>query len=108
MRRRLTRAAANTMASECLHNRILWVTEEGKPNFAYGPAVKMFSSEAFRADSFDLLNLTAPESLAFADEDAVIINLSYRHSQVTTVYGGTSEVQRSQVAERQLNLPRTR
>ena len=108
VRRRLTRAAANAMASECLHNRILWVTEEGRPNFAYGPAVKMFSSEAFRTDSFDLLNLTAPESLVFSDEDAACINLSYRHSQVTTVYGGTSEVQRSQIAERLLNLPRTR
>jgi len=108
VRRRLTRTHANLVATECLHNRILWVTEEGKPNYAYGPSVKMFSSESFRADSFDLLNLTAPESLAFADEDAAYINLSYRHSQITTVYGGTSEVQRSQVAERQLGLPRTR
>ncbi len=108
VQRRLTRAWANAMASKGLHNRILWVTAEGKQNLAYGPAVKMFSSEAYRADSFDLLSLTAPESLAFASKDAAYINQCYRHSQVATVYGGTSEVQRSQVAEKQLGLPRTR
>ncbi|HEX8057311.1 MAG TPA: acyl-CoA dehydrogenase family protein, partial [Novosphingobium sp.] len=108
VRRRLTRAWANAIASQCLHDRILWVTAEGKQNLAYGPAVKMFSAEAYRADAFDLLSLTAPESLAFADKDAAFINQCYRHSQVATVYGGTSEVQRSQVAEKQLGLPRTR
>lgn len=108
VQRRLARVAANVIASECLKHRVLWVAAEGKENLAYGPAVKMFSSEAYRADAFDLLNLTAPESLAFASKDAVRINQSYRHSQVATVYGGTSEVQRSQVAEKQLGLPRTR
>ncbi len=108
VQRRLTRAWANALASKALHDRILWVTAEGKQNLAYGPAVKMFSSEAYRADSFDLLSLTAPESLAFASRDAAFINQCYRHSQVATVYGGTSEVQRSQVAEKQLGLPRTR
>lgn len=108
VQRRLTRAWANAIASQCLHDRILWVAAEGKQNFAYGPSVKLFSAEAYRADSFDLLNLTAPESLAFASRDAAFINQCYRHSQVATVYGGTSEVQRSQVAEKQLGLPRTR
>jgi alkylation response protein AidB-like acyl-CoA dehydrogenase len=108
VQRRLTRAWANAIASKCLQDRILWVAAEGKQNLAYGPSVKMFSAEAYRADSFDLLSLTAPESLAFASKDAAFINQCYRHSQVATVYGGTSEVQRSQVAEKQLGLPRTR
>ncbi|MFC3172641.1 acyl-CoA dehydrogenase [Novosphingobium bradum] len=107
-RRRLVRALANVAASDLLFYRILWVTAEGKPNFAYGPAVKMFSADTYHADSFDILNLTAPESLAFASADAAFINQCYRHSHVATTYGGTSEVQRSQVAEKQLGLPRTR
>ncbi|RYD46879.1 MAG: acyl-CoA dehydrogenase, partial [Verrucomicrobiaceae bacterium] len=107
-RRRLTRAAANVLASDCLRKRIMWVTAEGKPNFAYGPASKMFSSEVYRQDAFDLLNLTAPESLAFASPEAEFINQCYRHSQVATIYGGTSEVQRSQIAEKTLGLPRSR
>lgn len=107
-RRRLTRAAANVLASDCLRKRVMWVNAEGKANFAYGPASKMFSSEVYRQDAFDLLNLTAPESLAFASPEASFINQCYRHSQVATIYGGTSEVQRSQIAEKTLGLPRSR
>jgi alkylation response protein AidB-like acyl-CoA dehydrogenase len=107
-RRRLTRAATNVVAADCLRKRILFVEAEGKPNFAYGPASKLFSSEAYRSDSFDLLNLTAPESLAFESKHARFVNQCFRHSQVCVTYGGTSEVQRSMVAEKTLGLPRTR
>jgi alkylation response protein AidB-like acyl-CoA dehydrogenase len=105
---RLARAAANVTAAELLHYRALWVAEEGKADLAYGPAAKVFASETYRADSADLLNLTAPESLAFANEDAAYINRCYRHAQVAVTYGGTSEVHRSMIAEKQLGLPRTR
>jgi alkylation response protein AidB-like acyl-CoA dehydrogenase len=105
---RLTRCRANQLAAQVLHYRILWVSSEGKENLAYGPASKMFSSEIYRTDAADLLNLTAPESLAYKLPEAAYINQCYRHSQVATVYGGTSEVHRSMVAEKQLGLPRTR
>ncbi len=105
---RLARVAANVAASRMLHFRALWVSAERKTNLAYGPSSKMFSSEVYKSDSFDLLNLTAPESLAFASADAAYINLCFRHSQVSTVYGGTSEVHRSMIAEKQLGLPRSR
>jgi len=107
-RRRLTKATANALASDCLRKRILFVDAENKPNFAYGPASKLFSAEAYRRDAFDLLNLTAPESLAFESKHAGFINQCFRHSQVAVTYGGTSEVQRSMVAEKTLGLPRTR
>ena len=106
--RRLTKATANVLASDCLRKRILWVEAEKKPNFAFGPASKLFSAEAYRRDAFDLLNLTAPESLAFESKHAAFINQCFRHSQVAVTYGGTSEVQRSMVAEKTLGLPRTR
>jgi len=105
---RLTRVAANVAASEVMNFRALWAAAEVKPEFAYGPASKMFSSEVYKSDAFDLLNMTAPESLAFASRDAAFINQCFRHSQVATVYGGTSEIHRSMVAEKQLGLPRTR
>jgi len=108
VQQRLTRAAVNLAAARMLHFRSLWASAERKPNPAYGPSSKMFSSEVYTADAFDLLNLTAPESLAFASPDAACINLAYRHSQVSTIYGGTSEVHRSMIAEKQLGLPRTR
>ena len=36
------------------------------------------------------------------------IEAIYRHCQVTTIYGGTSEVLRGIIAERGLKLPRSR
>ena len=36
------------------------------------------------------------------------INMFYRHAQGSTIYGGTSEVHRSMIAERGLGMPRTR
>jgi len=108
VQKRMARCAANVAASGVLNFRALWATEEKKSDLAYGPASKMFSSEVYKSDAFDLLNLTAPESLAFASREAAFINQCFRHSQVATIYGGTSEVHRSMVAEKQLGLPRTR
>lgn len=105
---RLARASVHLAAARWLHFRSLWASAEKKPNPAFGPSSKMFSSEVYSADARDLMNLTAPESLTFASADAKCINLSYRHSQVSTIYGGTSEVHRSMIAEKQLGLPRTR
>jgi alkylation response protein AidB-like acyl-CoA dehydrogenase len=108
VQRRLARTAANIAAAEVLHFRTLWSVTERKQGPAYGPSSKLFSSEVYLSDSFDLLNLTAPESLAFDCEEAALINRFFRHSQVATIYGGTSEVHRSMIAEKQLGLPRTR
>jgi alkylation response protein AidB-like acyl-CoA dehydrogenase len=81
---------------------------ENKPNLAYGPMTKVFSSEKFTTDSRDLLDLTAPHSLSKRKGPAGAINQDYRHAHGTTIYGGSSEVHRSMVAERGLGLPRTR
>jgi 3-oxochol-4-en-24-oyl-CoA dehydrogenase len=108
VRARLARAAAHATLSEILGLRAVWAGVEKKPNLAYGPMVKLFSSEKFLKDSSDLLDLTAPWSLSKRPGPAGFLNQCYRHSQGTTVYGGTSEVHRSLIAERALGLPRTR
>lgn len=105
---RLARVAANVMVSDLLIWRAVWTSVEKKPNLAYGPMAKLFSSERFLEDSNDLVNLTAPHSLAKTKGPAGFLNQCYRHSQGTTIYGGTSEVHRSLIAERGLGLPRTR
>jgi alkylation response protein AidB-like acyl-CoA dehydrogenase len=79
-----------------------------KPNDGFGPMAKMYSSEKFQSDARDLLDLTAPYSLAKREGPLGLLNLCYRHSQGTTIYGGTSEVHRSMIAERALGMPRTR
>lgn len=105
---RLARTYANVLASELIAYRANWTQVHGKGNGAYGPMAKMFSSELFITDSRDLLDLTAPYSLAKRKGAADEINLAYRHAHGTTIYGGTSQVHRSMIAEKGLGLPRSR
>jgi alkylation response protein AidB-like acyl-CoA dehydrogenase len=104
----LARVAAHVLAGTMLTNRSMWTSAEGRYGPAFGPATKMFTSERYRTDSADLLDLLAPESLLKESGPAAYINQCYRHSQVATVYAGTTEVHRSMIAEKQLGLPRTR
>jgi alkylation response protein AidB-like acyl-CoA dehydrogenase len=106
--RRLARTVLHVHLSEVIESRALWAGVQKMPNMGYGPMAKLFSSEKFLSDSRDLLDLTAPDSLSKRDGPAGELNLAYRHAQGTTIYGGTSEVHRSQIAERTLGLPRTR
>lgn len=105
---RLARTAAHLWMSELITYRAQWAATEKKPNLAYGPMAKMFSSEKFQSDARDLIDLTAPLSLSKRKGAAAEINMFYRHAQGATIYGGTSEVHRSMIAERALGLPRTR
>jgi alkylation response protein AidB-like acyl-CoA dehydrogenase len=105
---RLARARAHAEIASILSYRALWAGVEKKPNHAFGPMVKLFSTEKFREDSSDLLDLTSPLSLSKRSGPARFINHCYRRSQATTIYGGTSEIHRSMIAERALGLPRTR
>lgn len=105
---RLARTYANMLASEMIAFRANWAQVEKKANHAFGPMAKMFSSEKFTTDSRDLLDLTAPYSLSKRKGAAGVINLEYRHAHGTTIYGGSSEVHRSMIAEKGLGLPRSR
>jgi 3-oxochol-4-en-24-oyl-CoA dehydrogenase len=105
---RLARSMANLWVSDMITFRAQWTIAEKRPNHAYGPMAKLFSSEKFLTDARDLLDLTAPHSLSKRKGPAGFLNQCYRHAQGTTIYGGTSEVHRSMIAERALDLPRTR
>ncbi|EZP83335.1 Acyl-CoA dehydrogenase domain-containing protein [Novosphingobium resinovorum] len=105
---RLARAVAHLWVSDMLTYRAQWSSIEKKPNHAFGPMAKMYSSEKFLSDSRDLLDLTAPLSLSKREGAVALLNQCYRHAAGSTIYGGSSEVHRSMVAERGLGLPRTR
>jgi alkylation response protein AidB-like acyl-CoA dehydrogenase len=105
---RLARALTHVWAARMIGYRAQWASIEKKPNHAFGPMAKLFSSEMFQTDSRDLLDLTAPLSLSKRAGPAAFLNQCYRHAHGTTIYGGTSEVHRSMIAERALGLPRTR
>jgi alkylation response protein AidB-like acyl-CoA dehydrogenase len=58
--------------------------------------------------STDLIDLAAPWSLLQNHGDLGVVELESRKAIQATIYGGTSEVQRSIIAESALRLPRTR
>jgi 3-oxochol-4-en-24-oyl-CoA dehydrogenase len=105
---RLARTTAHLWLTDLITFRAQWVIAEKKPNHAYGPMAKMFSSEKFLTDARDLLDLAAPDSLSSRGGPTAALNLFYRHAHGARIYGGTSEVHRSMIAERNLGLPRTR
>jgi alkylation response protein AidB-like acyl-CoA dehydrogenase len=105
---RLARACVEARISEALSGRVLGARLGGQTDLAFGPASKVFSTEAFITNSADLLDLSAPESLLRGKEGLGLVEKGYRHSTATSIYGGTSEVLRSMVAERRLGLPRSR
>jgi alkylation response protein AidB-like acyl-CoA dehydrogenase len=105
---RLGEAHCRARVGEVLSGRPLGARLAGQQDFAFGPAAKIFSTEAFVTVSADLIDLAAPHSLVRGNAGLGIIEKGYRHSTATTIYGGTSEVLRSMVAERRLELPRSR
>lgn len=104
---RLARVHAGTAVTQVVAHHALWSSVAKQPPAAQGSVSKLVSSQRFLEDAADLLALTAPESLE-THGPAAFINLSYRHAHGTRIYGGTTEVHRSQIAERALGLPRTR
>lgn len=105
---RLAKVYADANIAEALSAKVLGMRLAGQPDMAYGPAAKVFSTEAFIVDSADLLDLAAPDSLIRGQDGLGRVEMGYRHSTATSIYGGTSEVLRSMVAERRLGLPRSR
>jgi alkylation response protein AidB-like acyl-CoA dehydrogenase len=108
VQQRLARIRAHIITAEMLELRSMWSSVEKKPNMAFGPMAKMYSSEVFLLDAREMLQLTAPASLSKREGPLQLINQSYRHAHGTRIYGGTSEVHRSMIAERGLGMPRTR
>jgi alkylation response protein AidB-like acyl-CoA dehydrogenase len=105
---RLGRAWTHVTVSELLFLRSLWSLAENPGDRAAGPMSKLFASEAFLADATDLFELAAPDTLLRGRDSFAIIERSHRHGAGTTIYGGTSEAQRSLIAEKALRLPRSR
>jgi alkylation response protein AidB-like acyl-CoA dehydrogenase len=110
VRERLARAATEHEVSLLLQRRSAWMAHEGIVPEAEGPMCKLFSSEAMERASQDICELMGPDALrSYFDPTAPRggrIEHALRYSIGTTIYGGTSEVQRNIIAQRGLGLPR--
>jgi alkylation response protein AidB-like acyl-CoA dehydrogenase len=110
VRERLARCATELEVSLLLERRGLWMAASGAIPEAEGPMSKLFSSEALERAAQDLCELVGPDALRSYFEPTAPrrgrIEHSLRFSLGTTIYGGTSEVQRNIIASRGLDLPR--
>ena len=73
---------------------------------------KLWSSEALVRAATELVDALGVEGVLQHGEPGAPadgwIEHAVRHAPVTTIYAGTSEIQRSIIAERGLGLPRSR
>ncbi|WP_297488076.1 acyl-CoA dehydrogenase [Acidocella sp.] len=104
----LAKAHAAALISEGLCARALWTRIAREPDQVYGPASKIFSTQAFIDYSAELVDLAAPHSLIRGKTGLGVVEKGYRHSTATSIYAGASEVLRSMIAERRLGMPRSR
>ncbi|MBA2282244.1 MAG: acyl-CoA dehydrogenase family protein [Acidimicrobiia bacterium] len=106
----LGRCATDAEVSLLLQRRATWLAETGTVPEAEGPMSKLFSSEALGRNAEDLVELMGPEALRSYFEPTAPqngrIEHTLRYSLGTTIYAGTSEVQRNIIAQRGLGLPR--
>jgi alkylation response protein AidB-like acyl-CoA dehydrogenase len=110
VRRRLARAATEAEVGLLLQRRGAWMVETGSVPEAEGPMAKLFTSEALERAAQDLAELVGPDALrSYFDPTAGRtgrIEHLLRFSLGTTIYAGTSEIQRNIIAQRGLGLPR--
>jgi len=110
VRRRLGLFEVQARAGELLADRATWhaINHPEAGRTGYGPMSKLFFSEMVQAVLTDLMDMTAPDSLVRGTGPLAILERLHRQAQVATIYAGSSEVQRSQIAEVFLKLPRSR
>jgi alkylation response protein AidB-like acyl-CoA dehydrogenase len=74
------------------------------------PFARVVASDRFIRDAADLVDLCGPVGLLADDEGAGsgTIEWAHRFAQGTSIYGGTTDIQRNLIAEHILGLPRHR
>ena len=107
IRARLARVMAHSTLSDLIMRYTAWCRANKVPPNAHSSMTKLFSADYLHHDATDMLDLCGAAGL-LNDGEFGAINLSWRHSHVTRIYGGTSEIHRSMVAEKRLGLPRSR
>ena len=113
VRARLARAAVHAAVAGAMADRALYVAAEEIVDPAIGPMLKFFSTDRFIEDAADLMDLCAPDSQLRGLEGgsargASAVEFAYRLSTATSIYGGTSEIMKSIVAQASLGMPRSR
>jgi len=109
---RLARIAIESEVYKLLWMRSSWIAAAGGSPGTEGSAAKLYMTEREQRHHWDLLDILGAEAvLSKGAHDAPIhaaVEEAFRYGVVGTVYGGSSEIMREIIAERQLGLPRVR
>jgi alkylation response protein AidB-like acyl-CoA dehydrogenase len=108
----LSRAVIDAQVSALLSMRSAWIAASGGQAGLTGSMTKVFASEAYQRSSAEFQKLAGPAGLLQFHEPGAaaegFIEYDARHTPVVTIYGGTSEINRNNIAERHLGLPKAR
>ena len=110
VRLRLAKVATDLEVAQLLERRTSWMESVGEVPVAEGPMSKLFSTEAIVRGAEELTAVVGPDALrSRLDPSAVergTIEHLLRFSLGTTIYAGTSEIQRNIIARHRCGLPR--
>ena len=111
-RERMAQVAIDAQVAELLTQRTVWTAATGKAPGTEGSMAKVFATEAYQRHARWAQAAAGPAGLlGLGAEGAAAdgwIDHDVRHSIPMTLQGGTSEINRNNIAERHLGLPRLR
>ncbi|MFM8302696.1 MAG: acyl-CoA dehydrogenase family protein [Actinomycetota bacterium] len=112
VREHMVRVAIDNEVATLLTLRAAYLAATGALPGLEGSMAKIHATEAYQKAAKWFAHAAAPASLLQFHEPGAAadgwIEYDLRHSPVTTIYGGTSEINRNNVAERHLGLPKAR
>jgi alkylation response protein AidB-like acyl-CoA dehydrogenase len=112
VRERMARVAIDNEVATLLTQRSAWIAASGGQPSLEGSMTKIFATETYQKASRWFFEAAAPHGLLQFDQAGAAgagwIEYDARHSPVVTIYGGTSEINRNNIAERHLGLPKAR
>ncbi len=112
LRESLVRAMIDVEVCRCFAQKTAYLADTGAPFGVEGSMTKLFASETFKKHSHWFMDAMGPDGLVKRVEGdgphVAFVEETFRHAPVTTIYGGTSEINRNMVAEAHLGLPRAR
>jgi alkylation response protein AidB-like acyl-CoA dehydrogenase len=112
VREAVARTRIDVEVSWLLAQRTAAIAAAGGLPSVEGSMTKLFATESYTRTARVWQDLAGARGLLAMDAPGAVVDgaleRAARHAPLTTIYGGTTEIQRNNIAERHLGLPSTR